>query len=133
MSKKKQNNQPGERGVFYSQKLCPVCKKLIVGSSPKSHRAANSDLEQRLRAHQEQHQKEGKQLNLSMSGTEENQTESVERVTLRGEKKPALWHSSAEANERYPAETEKLSQQDSDWTKKVLQYIQVSGILNREK
>jgi len=75
--------------MFYAQKLCPVCKKLIVGSSPKSCRAANSDLGQRLKAHSEEHEKEkkGKQLNLSVPGTEQEQAETISRVTLRGEVK----------------------------------------------
>lgn len=85
-NKKQDNNQEGPQGVFYSQKLCAICRKLIVGRSPKSYQGANSDLGQRLKNHREEHEKEGNQLNLSLPGKEEKQTGSISRVTLRGEK-----------------------------------------------
>ena len=86
---KENHNQPGNQGMFYAQKLCPICKKLIVGHSGKSIRHANSDLGQRLKAHREECQKEreDKQLDLSIPGPEQEQTETISRVTLRGEVK----------------------------------------------
>ena len=74
--------------MFYSQKLCPTCQKLIVGHSPKSYRAANSDLGQRLKRHKQDCQKQGKQLNLTIPGPEQEQTESIKKVSLRGKRLP---------------------------------------------
>lgn len=59
MSKnKKQNNEPGKRGMFYAQRLCPVCKKLIVISNSRSYEAASCDLGRKMKAHQEEHEKD---------------------------------------------------------------------------
>lgn len=85
MSKnKKQNNQPGERGMFYDSKKCFSCGKLIWGSSPKNHRLASKDCYFKMKAHQEEHQKE-KQLKLSLPGGK--QSEPIRKVSLRGEEK----------------------------------------------
>jgi hypothetical protein len=84
-NKKQDNWQPGSQGMFYSQKCCPVCQKLIVGRSPKSYQGTNSDLGNKLKAHREECQ--SKQLKLSLPGRQGEQAESIKRVTLRGEKK----------------------------------------------
>lgn len=96
MSKKKarskeNHNQPGEKGLFYYQKKCffPGCGKLIWGSSAKNHRSASKDCYFRMKAHEQEHQKDktGKQLNLTILRPEEKQAETVRRITLRGEEK----------------------------------------------
>ncbi|MQY58314.1 MAG: hypothetical protein GH144_01710 [Clostridia bacterium] len=87
---KNNNNQPGERGLFYYQKKCFSCGKLIWGSSPKSRKLASKDCYFKMKAHhQEKHpkEKEGKQLDLSLPGPEEKQSQTISRVTLRGEVK----------------------------------------------
>lgn len=89
-SRNKENyNQPGEQGFFYDSKKCFVCGKLIWGSSPKSHSKAKKDCYFKMKSHQEEHQKEKqvKQLNLSIPGTEEKQSESIKIISLRGEQK----------------------------------------------
>ncbi|MBA7500354.1 MAG: hypothetical protein GH144_01225 [Clostridia bacterium] len=53
MSKKKNKNKIDETMMYYAQKKCEVCGKLIVGRSPGSYRAANSDLGNKLKAHRE--------------------------------------------------------------------------------
>lgn len=94
MSKKKARNKirnqgfkisPGP-GIFYRQKLCPNCRKLVWGSSPKSRREAERDLGQKMHVHREQHKKE-KQLDLTIPGREGEQVQAVRKVTLRGEEK----------------------------------------------
>lgn len=88
MSKKqKQNhNEQGSQGMFYSQRLCPICKRLIVASHPKSYDAAQSELGRKMKAHQEEHEKD-KQLDLSLPGREDKQSQTIKKVGLRGEKK----------------------------------------------
>ncbi|MBA7496614.1 hypothetical protein ES702_07223 [subsurface metagenome] len=87
-NKQKRNStleiSPGQ-GVFYAQKKCPICKKLLVGRSEKSYGAANSDLGQKLKAHQEERKKD-KQLNLLPAATPGEQSKTISRVTLRGER-----------------------------------------------
>ncbi|MBA7610466.1 hypothetical protein ES703_17674 [subsurface metagenome] len=83
--RKKDNAQPGEQGMFYSQRLCPVCQRLIVGRSPKSWQSANSDLGNKLKAHREDCQ--GKQLNLCLPTGEREQSQAIEKVSLRGGEK----------------------------------------------
>jgi len=56
MAKKNVYNQPGERGMFYNQRLCPICGKLIVTSNPKSYEGANSELGRKLKEHKLEHQ-----------------------------------------------------------------------------
>ena len=85
--KMKQSNDPGEQGMFYAQKLCLGCKKLIVSSSPKSIRAANSDLGQRLKIHRQECKKDDSQLELSISSPGQEQVESVKRISLKGDMK----------------------------------------------
>ena len=85
MKKNKNRSKIDLTMMFYSQRLCPVCKKLIVGRSPKSYRAANSDLGQRLKAHREEC--ESKQLKLSLPGREGKESRIITRVSLRGEEK----------------------------------------------
>ncbi len=89
MKKNKNRNKIDPGMMFYAQKKCSNCGKLIVGRSPKSYRAANSDLGQRLKVHRDQHEKEGKQLNLSIPGSEQKQSQTISRVSLRGEEKSA--------------------------------------------
>jgi len=74
-------------GVFYAQRKCETCGKLLWGSSEKSRRQAEKDLGQKLKAHKQDCQKQAKQLDLPIPAREEKQTESIKRVTLRGEKK----------------------------------------------
>ena len=83
---KQKNNQPGERGLFYYQKKCYVCGRLIWGSSPKNRRLASKNAYFKMKAHQEECQKQGKQLKLSVPGSEQKQSETISRVTLTGEK-----------------------------------------------
>lgn len=85
MSKKKKedNSQPGTQGIFYAQKRCDICERLIIGHSGRSYRVANSDLGQRLKIHKQECQK--KQLKLSLPGPGQGQT--ISRVTLRGDRK----------------------------------------------
>jgi hypothetical protein len=86
----KRNNEPGARGLFYYQKKCYVCGRLIWGSSPKNRRLASKNAYFKMKAHhQEKHpkEKEGKQLNLSIRGTEQKEAETIKRVTVRGDRK----------------------------------------------
>lgn len=78
-NRNKQNNEPGERGIFYYQKKCYICGKLVWGSSPKNHRSASKDCYFKMKVHQEEHQKDktGKQLNLTIPGPEEKQVETL--------------------------------------------------------
>jgi len=82
--RKTDNWQPGPQGMFYSQRRCS-CGRLLVGRSPKSYQGACSDLGNKLKAHREECQRG--QLKLSLPGKEEKQTETISRVTLRGEEK----------------------------------------------
>ncbi len=85
---KDNHNQPGPRGMFYYQKKCFSCGRLIWGSSPKNHRSASKDAYFKMKAHKEQCQKkQGKQLNLSLPGAEQKQGERITRITLKGEVK----------------------------------------------
>ena len=85
-TRNKENNQPGPRGMFYYQRKCFSCGKLIWGSSPKNHNMAGKNGYFKMKAHQEECQKECKQLDLSMPGdTERKQTESIKRISLMGE------------------------------------------------
>lgn len=84
---KQKNNQPGERGLFYYQKKCYVCGRLIWGSSPKNRRLASKNAYFKMKAHQEECQKQGKQLDLSIPGTEQEEVQTIGKVTVRGEKK----------------------------------------------
>lgn len=89
MNKSKTRNKIQDRGTFYDSKKCFICGKLIWGSSPKNHRLASKDCYLKIKAHQEEHEKEkeGQQLNLAMSNTPGKKAEPVSRVTLRGEVK----------------------------------------------
>lgn len=64
MSKKKKrkkfiaSNVSSGFGVYYAQKKCDICKKLLWGSSEKDHREAERGLRQRLKAHREECQGE---------------------------------------------------------------------------
>ncbi|MBA7530045.1 hypothetical protein ES705_22248 [subsurface metagenome] len=76
--------------MFYYQKKCFICGKLIWGSSPKNHRSASKDCYFKMKQHhQERHpkEKEGKQLDLTIPGTEEKQSQTIRRFTLRGQVK----------------------------------------------
>lgn len=84
-TRNKENNQPGPRGMFYYQRKCFFCGKLMWGSSPKNHNMASKNCYLKMKEHQEKHQKE-KQLDLSMpGGIERKQTESIKRISLTGE------------------------------------------------
>ena len=74
--------------MFYDSKKCFVCGKLIWGSSPKNHRSASKDCYFKMKAHQEQHrkEKEGQQLDLPMAGTPGEESQTIGRVTLSGDK-----------------------------------------------
>ncbi|MBA7622579.1 hypothetical protein ES703_29957 [subsurface metagenome] len=85
-SRNKQNNEPGPQGMFYAQKLCPVCKKLIVASNPKSYNAAQSELGRKMLIHKQECQKE-KQLELSLPGREDKQSQTIKKLSLTGEEK----------------------------------------------
>ena len=84
-NKREDSNQPGAKGLFYYQKKCFSCGKLIWGSSPKSRKMASKDCYFKMKAHKEEHQKEkqGRQLELSIPGREEKQAQAVRKVTLR--------------------------------------------------
>lgn len=57
MRKKKNRSKIDETMMFYGQRLCPICKKLIVASNPKSYEGATRDLGRKMKAHREEHQK----------------------------------------------------------------------------
>lgn len=87
LKKRKPDNwQPGSQGMFYSQRKCELCGKLVVGRSPKSYQGANSDLGNKIKAHREECQRG--QLSLSLPGKGQKQSKSIEKVTLRGETSP---------------------------------------------
>ena len=75
--------------MFYDSKKCFACGKLIWGSSPKNHRLASKDCYFKMKAHQEEcpKEKQGKQLDLSIPGRESKQSQTIGRVTLRGQEK----------------------------------------------
>ncbi|GAH92742.1 unnamed protein product [marine sediment metagenome] len=72
-------------GIFYYQKKCHVCGRLVWGSSPKSRREAERDLRLKMQTHKQDC--EGKQSKLSLPGREGEQSQSIDRVSLRDEKK----------------------------------------------
>ncbi|GAI84720.1 unnamed protein product, partial [marine sediment metagenome] len=83
---KESYNEPGDRGMFYDSKKCFLCGKLIWGSSPQSHKLAKKDCYFKMKAHKEECQKkQGKQLNLSIPGREGKQSQTIKKVSLRGE------------------------------------------------
>ena len=57
MNKNKARSKIQDRGVFYFNKICQVCKKLVWGKSKESHRKAKKDCRLKMRKH---HQEEGK-------------------------------------------------------------------------
>jgi hypothetical protein len=82
---KQKDNEPGLRRMFYCQKKCFACGKLIWGSSPKNHRLASKDCYFKMKAHHQDCQTN--QLNLSLPGREGKQSQAIEKVSLRGEEK----------------------------------------------
>lgn len=75
----------GGPGVYYAQRKCETCGVLIMGRSPETYRQANLDLGNKLKAHREDC--EGKQLDLSLPGKEGKQSQTIKKVSLRGEEK----------------------------------------------
>lgn len=58
MSKKGLKNiwETCSKGTYYAQTFCPICRKLITGTSRTTDNAACSDLEANLRRHKESHE-----------------------------------------------------------------------------
>jgi hypothetical protein len=58
MSKNKARNKIQGPEVFRSNKICPVCKKLVWGKSEESHKKAKKDCYLKMRQHrQEEHKR----------------------------------------------------------------------------
>lgn len=76
---KEEYNQPGERGMFYLQRKCRACGKLIWGASPRSRKLASRDSYFKMRVHKKDCQ--ASQLNLSLSQGED-QGEEKEKDTV---------------------------------------------------
>lgn len=85
---KEEIKQPGDRGMFYDSKKCFLCGKLIWGSSPQSHKLAKKDCYFKMKAHREECQKKDKQLKLSLPGRQGEQSQTIKKVSLRGELSP---------------------------------------------
>ncbi|MBA7478376.1 hypothetical protein ES707_13799 [subsurface metagenome] len=71
--------------MFYYQKKCFSCGVLIWGSSKKNRKLASEDCYLKMQTHKQDCQ--SKQSKLNLPGREGKQSQTIRKVTLRGEKK----------------------------------------------